>query len=47
MTQAALPSIVRRSRFALAAAVLLALLVTVIEVPRAASVTVSAPVSIA
>ena len=47
MTQAAFPSIVRRSRFAFAAAVLLALLVTVVEVPQAASVTVSAPASVA
>jgi hypothetical protein len=47
MTQAAIPSIVRSSRFAFAAAVLLVLLVTVVEVPHAAHVTVSAPVSIA
>ena len=47
MTQAAIPSIVRRSRFAFAAAVLLALLVTVVEVPQAAPVTASAPASIA
>jgi hypothetical protein len=47
MTQAAIPSFARRSRFAFAAAVLLALLVTVVEVPHAAPVATSAPALIA
>ena len=47
MTQAALPSIVRRSRFAFAAAILVVLLVTVVEVPQATPVTASAPAIIA
>jgi hypothetical protein len=47
MTQAAVPSFARRSRFAFAAAVLLALLVTVVEVPRTAPVAASAPALIA
>lgn len=47
MTQAAVPSFARRSRVAFAAAVLLALLVTVVEVPRAAPVAASAPALIA
>ena len=47
MTQAAIPSFARRSRFALAAAVLLALLVTVVEVPHAQPVTASAPALVA
>ena len=47
MTQAAVPSFARRSRFAFAAAVLLALLVTVVEVPHAAPVSAQAPALIA
>ena len=47
MTQAAVPSFARHSRFAFAAAVLLALLVTVVEVPHAAPVAAKAPALIA
>ena len=47
MTQAALPSFARRSRIVLAATVLLALLVTVIEVPRSVPVIAPSPASIA
>lgn len=47
MTQAALPSFARRSRFAFAAAVLLALLVTVVEVPRATPVAAPTPALVA
>ncbi|MBA2932531.1 hypothetical protein HZF05_00350 [Sphingomonas sp. CGMCC 1.13654] len=47
MTQAALPSFARRSRFAFAAAVLLALLVTVVEVPHATPVAAKASALIA
>jgi hypothetical protein len=47
MTQAAIPSFARRSRVVFAAAVLLALLVTVVEVPHAAPVAVQAPVLVA
>jgi hypothetical protein len=47
MTQAAIPSIVRRSRFAFAAAVLLALLVTVVEVPQVAPIAAPAPAALA
>jgi hypothetical protein len=47
MTHAALPSFARRSRFVLAATVLLALLVTVIEVPHAMPAIVPTPAAIA
>jgi hypothetical protein len=47
MTQAAIPTLVRRSRFASAAAVLLALLVTVVEVPHAVPTTRETPAAIA
>jgi hypothetical protein len=47
MTQAALPSFARRSRFAFAAAVLLALLVAVVEVPQATPLAAPASVAIA
>jgi hypothetical protein len=47
MTHAALPSFARRSRIVLAATVLLALLVTVIEVPRATPAIAPAPFAIA
>lgn len=47
MTQAAVPSFARRSRFAFAAAVLLALLVSVVEVPHTAPVAAKAPALIA
>jgi hypothetical protein len=47
MTQTAVPGLVRRSRFACAAAVLLALLVTVVEVPRAAPTASEVPAAIA
>jgi hypothetical protein len=43
MTQAVLPSFARRSRVTFAAAVLLALLVTVVEVPHMAPVAAAAP----
>jgi hypothetical protein len=47
MTQSAVPSFARHSRFAFAAAVLLALLVTVVEVPRTAPIAADAPTAIA
>ena len=47
MTQAAVPSFARRSRFAFVAAVLVALLVTVVEVPHAAPVAAQAPALVA
>ena len=47
MTQAVLPSFARRSRVAIVAAVLLALLATVVGVPHAAPVTAQASALIA
>jgi hypothetical protein len=47
MTQATVPSFARHSRVAFAAAVLIALLVTVVEVPHAAPVAVQAPALVA
>ena len=47
MTQAILPSFARRSRVAIVAAVLLALLVTVVGVPHAEPVTVQASALVA
>jgi hypothetical protein len=47
MTQAVLPSFARSSRLGFAAAVLLSLLVTVVEVPHAAPVSAQASALIA